>query len=344
MKCSICDAENPPGATSCQKCGFSLSFSQPTWPDFPSVEIPEPSALPEWPDITGAEIKLPAELPIPTWPQLTEDVPTSAITEESDVEAERSPLPSTGGTIEELHVEEVDYPVPSTEGAFTADIPSPGYPSDDELARTHIARGFEAIREGLIDQARWEFEQARDLADGKDIVRLAQAQLSELLPRHEAAQIVQAPMHPMVKPPPRPALTGISLIDWKPTLRIGAVMGIMNAVCTSCTAVFCLGFLLSPFLGFVTGLLIARNKTNPPRQPKDIVHAIAAGGITGLGGWLGQAISYPIWTTSILNTLDAQNDSTTLACMTFLGMLYIPMTIALSALGWKLGKPREPSD
>jgi hypothetical protein len=344
MKCSICDAENPPGATSCQKCGFSLSFSQPTWPDFPSVEIPEPSPLPEWPDITEAEVKLPAEPPIPTWPGLADDAPTSAITKESDVEAEPSPLPSTGATIEDPHIEEIVYPDPSTEGSLTADIPSPGYPSDDELARTHIARGFEAIREGLVEQARWEFEQARDLADGEDIVRLAQAQLSGLSPGHEAAQIVQAPVRPMVKPPPRPAPGGISLIDWKTTLRIGALMGIINAVCASCTAVFWLDFLLSPFLGFVTGLLIARNKAYFPRQPKDVVHAIAAGGITGLGGWLGQAISYPIWTTSILNTLDAQNDSATLACMTFIGMLCVPMTIALSALGWKLGKPREPSD
>jgi hypothetical protein len=343
MKCSICNTENPPGATSCQKCGFSLSFSQPTWPDFPSVEIPEPSPLPEWPDITEAEVKLPAALPIPTWPEPADGVPTSAIAEESDIEVPPFPVPSTGVAIEEPHVEEVDYPDPSTEGSFTADIPSPGYPSDDELARTHVARGFEAIREGLIEQAKWEFEQARDLADGEDIVRLAQAQLSELLSR-EAARIVQVPVHPIVKPPPQPALSGISLIDWKPTLRIGAVMGIINAVCASCTALFCMGFLLSPFLGFVTGLLIARNKANPPRQPRDIIHAMAAGGIAGLGGWLGQAISYPIWTTSVLDTLDVRNDSTTLACMTFLGMLYIPMTIALSALGWKLGKPREPSD
>jgi hypothetical protein len=343
MKCSICDTENPPGTTNCQKCGFSLSLSQPTWPDSPSVEIPEPSPLPEWPGITEAEIKLPATLPIPTWPELADDVPTSAIAEESDVEIQPFPLPSTDATIEEPLAEESDYPGPSTEGPSIADIPSPGYPSDDELARTHIARGFEAIREGLIEQARWEFEQARDLADSKDVVRMAQAQLSELLPK-EAARIVQAPVRPVVEPPPQPALSEISLIDWKPTLRIGAVMGVISAVCASCTAVFCLGFLLSPFLGFVAGLVIARNKAGPPRQPRDVIHAIVAGGITGLGGWLGQAISYPIWTTSILDTLDVQSDATTLACMTFLGMLYVPMTIAMSALGWKLGKPREPSD
>ena len=338
MKCSICNAENPSDATSCQECGFSLSFSQPTWPDFPSIEAPEPLALPEWPEISQAEAEPLALSPIPPWPEPADRVPTPAVADEVDVEIPSFPLPVSDIAIEEPHID----PDASTKEPATADIPSPDYPSDDELARTHIARGFAAIREGLIEQARWEFEQARDLADSEDIVRLAQAQLSELLPG-EMAQVVQEPMRPIVKPPPRPALSRISRMDWKPTLRIGVTMGVINAVCTSCTAVLCLGFLLSPFLGFVAGLLIAR-KDSPPRQPRDIIHAIAAGGIIGLGGWLGQAISYPIWTTSILNTLDVQSDSTTLICTTFLGMLYIPLTITLSALGWKLGKPKEPSD
>jgi hypothetical protein len=343
MKCSICNAENPAGATSCQKCGFSLSFSQPTWPDLPSVDIPEPLTLPEWPEIPEAETEPPAPSSIPPWPEPAENVPTLAVAEEIDVGTQSSPLPASDMVIEKPHIDKVDYLDASTKEPAKADIPSPDYPSDDELARTHIARGFAATREGLIEQARWEFEQARDLADSEDIVRLARAQLGELLPR-EAAQMVQKPVRPIIKPPPRPTLIQISQMDWKPTLRIGAIMGLINAACASCTAVICLGFLLSPFLGFVAGLLIARNKASSARQPRDIIHAIAAGGITGLGGWLGQAISYPIWTTSILNTLDIQDDSTTLICITFLGMLYIPMTMALSALGWKLGKPRDPSD
>jgi hypothetical protein len=343
MKCSICNAENPSDATVCQECGFSLTFSEPTWPDLPSVDIPEPLALPEWPEISEADVEPPVLSSTPPWPEPADRVPTPAVAEESDIETQPFPLPASDTAIEEPYIDKVDYPDISTEGPAEADIPSPDYPSDDELARTHIARGFAATREGLIDQARWEFEQARDLADSEEIVRLARAQLGEPLPR-EAARGAQEPARPIVKPPPRPPLIQMSQMDWKPTLRIGVTMGVINAACTSCTAVLCLGFLLSPFLGFVAGLLVARNKASPPRQSGDIVHAIAAGGITGLGGWLGQAISYPIWTTSILDTLDIQNDSTTLICITFLGMLYIPMTIALSVLGWRLGKPKGSSD
>ncbi|MCX7681477.1 MAG: zinc ribbon domain-containing protein [Anaerolineae bacterium] len=58
--------------------------------------------------------------------------------------------------------------------------------SDDELARMHMSRGFQALRKGLLDQAQWEFAQARDLADDLDIVRTAEAQLRELQQRLKA--------------------------------------------------------------------------------------------------------------------------------------------------------------
>jgi hypothetical protein len=338
MKCAICNAENPPDATSCQECGFSLSFSQPAWPDFPSVEASPPLALPEWPEIPEAETEPPALPSIPQWPEPAARVPTPAVAEDVDAEIQPFPLPAGDVLLEEPHI---DHDTP-TEVPATADIPSPDVPSDDDLARTHVARGFAATREGLVEQARWEFEQARDLADSEDIFRLAQAQLGELVPE-EAAQVVREPVRPILKPPPRPALSRFSPTDWKPTLRIGVMMGVINAVCTSCTAPLWLGVLLSPFLGFVAGLLIARDKSRPSSQPSEIIHALAAGVLTGLGGWLGQAIGYSTWTTSILNTLDLQSDSATLICTAFLGLFCIPLTITLSALGWRLGQSKGPS-
>jgi hypothetical protein len=269
-------------------------------------------------------------------------VPTPAVAEEIDVETQPFPLPASDIAIEDPFINTVDYPDVLTKEPAEADVPSPDYPSDDELARTHIARGFRATREGLNEQARWEFEQARDLADSEDIIRMARAQLGELLPG-EAAQVVQAPVRPIVKPSPQPALSIVSRMDWKPTLRIGIVMGVINAVCASCTAVPCLGVLFSPLLSFVAGFLIARNKASPPRQPRDIIYALVAGGITGLGGWIGQAISFPVLTASVPNTLDSQDIVTDLICIAFFGAFYIPISCALSALGWRLGKRRKPS-
>ena len=119
-----------------------MSFSQPTWPDFPSIEAPEPLALPEWPEISEAEVEPPALSSIPPWPEPADRVPTPAAADEIDVETPSFPLSVSDITIEEPHID----PDASTEEPATADIPSPDYPSDDELARTHIARGFAAIR------------------------------------------------------------------------------------------------------------------------------------------------------------------------------------------------------
>jgi hypothetical protein len=45
MKCPICNIENPPDNSSCQKCGFGLSLGGPTWPDSPMAEIPESAGV-----------------------------------------------------------------------------------------------------------------------------------------------------------------------------------------------------------------------------------------------------------------------------------------------------------
>jgi hypothetical protein len=308
MKCSICGAENPPDAKSCHQCGFSFDLGQSTWPDFPTIEVPKPIDVPTWPEFPEAEVpSVPSE---PVW---------------------------RGG----------DAPV-RIESAKAEPV-AEAVEDDDQLARSHIARGFEAIREGLYDQAKWEFQQACDLADDPEIVRLAQAQLSELSsPAVEVAQqpappsqVQPRPMRPR-EPAPRPTTVQIGNVDWNSVVGVGLAMGVLNGVLTGCTAPFCAGFLLSPVFGFVAGWLAMRNKTRATHavhrtdQTSDVIQAIAAGGIAGLGGWLGQVIGYPIWWGSLSVTQDSSLTLPFIACVT--GGFYIPMSAALGALGWRLGR------
>jgi hypothetical protein len=215
---------------------------------------------------------------------------------------------------------------------------SPALPSDDdELARLHIARGFEAIREGLPDQARWEFEQARDLADDMDIVRAAQAQLDEM--SGKTAKVARRQARPIEKRPPQIIPSQLESTDWNPTVRIGLAVGVLNGVLIGCGAVFCLGFFLAPLLGFAAGWLTARRASTVrgEGQSPGAIHAIVAGGITGLGGWLGEVIGHPIWLASLNGSR-----SDPVAIMLFVacvpGVLYILLAVAASALGWNKGK------
>jgi len=341
MKCSICNAENPLDAKSCHQCGFSLSLSQPTWPDFPTVEVPEPTDIPQWPELPGTEaFPVPPE---PIWPG--DDALVS---------------------IESVKVESVADMVEDKEEAATVDIPPPDHPSeDDELARSHITRGFKAIREELYDQAKWEFEQARDLADDPAIVHMAQAQLGGLYStpvkaapeqarspslspptggEERARQVPPRPIRtmPLRRPSPPSAPIQIRSIDWNTAVRFGLIMGVLNGILTGCTAVFLVGFLLAPLCGFVAGWLTARYKTKTGYTVhendglSDIIQAVIAGGIAGIGGWLGQVIGCPIWIASLPDT---QTDSSVLpfvACLA--GGFYIPMSAALGALGWRVGR------
>jgi len=343
MKCSICNTENPAGATSCRQCGFSLS--QPAWPEFPTIEIPEPAADIEWPDLP--ETALPVAPSAPAWP--ADDILTTSI-EPIEIEIEKPKPPPV----------RVPPPAPPTQ--------------DDRLARTHIARGFEAIRESMYDQAKWEFEQARDLADDPEITEIAQEQLGDLAnTRMEAAQgrerarLRQAQPRPAPRPtPPRPAQprptppkpvrpiqptrqkrpippavpiqTGS--IAWGIVVRTGLIAGVLNGVLTGCTAPFCIGFLLAPASGFIAGLWIARNKTlTRDGQPSTAIPSAVAGGIAGFVGWLGQVIGYPVWLNS-LSTTQSNTESLLAftACVT--GGVYIPVSAALGALGWRLGRKK----
>ncbi len=193
MKCSICDTENPADATSCRQCGFSLG--QPAWLDSPTVEIPELVVDTEWLDIPETA---PTVTPsMPAW--LTDDAPTTGV----------EPITVESITVEPAEVEPVAVEIEAAKMP-PAYVPPPTPPTqDDRLARTHIARGFEAIRKNLYDQAKWEFEQARDLADDPEITEMAQEQLGELAnTRMEAAQgrerarLRQAQPRPAPRPAP----------------------------------------------------------------------------------------------------------------------------------------------
>lgn len=315
MKCPICNFENPPSATRCEKCGYG--FIQVTWPEIPAPEITPP----EWPDLSGLQPAIPAA-PITTAPSAEEMV--------SKPEEVRTPL-------------------------------------DDELARMHVSRGFQAIREGLWDQARWEFAQARDLADNLDIVRMAEAQLRELqqraklpeellepaeriierleqekLPKPEelARQLVEKVKHgeatpdltaPPVQPGVRPRPVPTRKPDLRSAIATGLVIGIVNGALAACGAAVCLGLLTSPFLGLAAGWLTARRAGRG-----DIAQGFVAGGITGLVGWISGIAGYLLQSAN-----DISVDSDARAGMACLTLLYIPLSAVMGMVGWRLGTSRR---
>ncbi|MEA3339673.1 MAG: hypothetical protein U9R15_06875, partial [Chloroflexota bacterium] len=130
----------------------------------------------------------------------------------------------------------------------------------------------------------------------------------------------------------------VSPADWASTTRTGAIAGAVNGLVTLISAQLCCGLFLSPAAAFIAGILISR-QTSKGDQTSDVVHAMVAGGITGLGGWLGQVIGSAI---SMPSLSHGQPDAATwplAACLT--GIVYIPAAIALSALGWKVGRPKQ---
>lgn len=310
MKCPICNAENGADASSCHQCGFSLSLGQAAWPDFPTIEMPDPLEI---------EFQPPP--------------PETAPIDDTPKEAIRQTAPPKIESVEDA-IEIVAAKAPPSE-----------QPSDDELAREHIARGFEAIRQSMPDQARWELEQAHDLADSEDIAHMAQSQLDELA--SAAAPIVPSRPAPIasrrppssIELPPSAALVRTATANWVSTMRISMIAGVVNGMLASWGTVSCFGFLLSLFVSFVAGVLIAQQAAKN-NQRINSAHAIVAGVVTGLGGWLGQAAGYSAWLTSLSN---AQTDLTAawplVACLS--GVFYIPLSAAVSIQGWKMGTPKQ---
>lgn len=326
MKCSICNAENPPEATSCHQCGFSLSLSQPAWPDFPTVDVPEPVDVPQWPEVPQIDIPLPPEEPV--WPE-SGDFTTPA----GDADDGEPGVPE----VVESHI---------AQPPIDADVAPPGEPSDDELARFHITRGFEAIREGLLGQARWEFEQARDLADDVDIAHMAQSQLDSLVkttaePVGEQAR--QVGRRPSASTPLSIAI-GSGAMDWQLVVRIGVIVGVLSGVLTGCSAAVCLGLLLVPLSGFVAGWVLARRgasvhpAADRDSQVAEIVQAVVVGAIAGAGGWLGQVIGYPIWLASLYESGSEPQLWLFVACVSG---AFVPLAAATSVLGWRVAARRE---
>ena len=226
------------------------------------------------------------------------------------------------------------------------DAPSTGEPTDDEMAREHIARGFEAIREDMPDQARWELEQARDLADDEKIAHMAQGQLAALAeeefstPDPIPPPSPPAAPRPAVPPAPRtavpaPTVAGeVKAADWGFAFKTGVTAGLVSAVIAGCGTVTCLGLFVPPLAGLVAGLAIASRKNEAGQSP-DAIHALLAGCIAGLGGWLGQIISRPGPSTS------AETNSTQLAwpiLVCLIGAVYVPLASGLGVLGWKIGR------
>jgi hypothetical protein len=306
MKCPICNTENTPDARACETCGFSLSLGQQVaWPELPRVEFPKPVEMPAWPETSVIEV-----------------APVSSM-------FARAGGPAIGGAQAEIEPEAPPAGEPSSPQV---------QPSDDELAREHIARGFVAFKEGLLDQARWEFEQAYNLADSEDITRIAQSQLDAL--RTKAAAIV-APerlrpiRRPAPAPVPTPSLPQINADELRSALRVGLFAGLVAGFITAITgsAALCLGFLLGPAAGFVAGWLAC----GPNKRPGDVIPALFAGGVAGVGAAIGQWIGYPASVSS--STRAATESLQALSCM--MGFVYIALAAVAGALGWRVRRQQK---
>jgi hypothetical protein len=306
-----------------------LTLSQPAWPDFPTVDIPKPVDTPVWPQVPPIDGPHPPEEPV--WPESDGLTKTAG-----DAAEQRLGIPDV-----------VESPTPQP--PVDVDVAPPGEPSDDELARFHISRGFEAIREGLLGQARWEFEQARDLADDVDIVHMAQSQLDSLVktttePVRERARPVGG--RPSASTPISVALRD-EAVDWLSVVRIGVIAGVLTGVLTGCSAIVCLGFVLVPVSGFVAGWVLARRRAgvrpavDRDSQVAEAIQAIVVGAIAGACGWLGQVIGYPIWLASFYESESEPQMWLFVACV---AGAYLPLAAATSVLGWRIAARRAGRD
>jgi hypothetical protein len=282
------------------------------------------------------------------WPEVpTIDVPHSP---EEPVWPESGDLTKTAGDAAEKRLgipDVVESPTPQP--PVDVDVAPPGEPSDDELARFHISRGFEAIREGLLGQARWEFEQARDLADDVDIVHMAQSQLDSLV-KTTTGPVGERALPVGGRPSASPSLS-IALrdeaVDWQSAVRIGVMVGLLCGVLTGCSAMVCLGFLLVPLSGFVAGWLLARKRAeirptaDQDGQVTEVVQAIVVGAIVGVGGWLGQVIGYPIWLESFYESGSEPQMWLFVACV---AGAYVPLSAVTSVLGRRIAARRKRRD
>ncbi len=258
-----------------------------------------------------------------------------------------------------------DGPAVPTAASPAPPAPPPSSPSDDELARMHVERGFQALRQNLFEQAQWEFEQARDLADNLDIAQMAEAQMTALIKdaRQAAAQAIDGslqdlaaqaqaaveqavprPAPPRSTPTPAPATSPLTApLDWAAALRDSVGLAILAALLVGLGAVICIGFFVAPLLGFVAGRIVGR-RSDTERKPSSIAQAVLAGGAIGLGSWLGEVIAHPLWI-DFLPQLSSDPLAVMAVVSCFPGALYLLLAVAASAVGWQVGRrSRKPAE
>jgi hypothetical protein len=266
MKCPICNEDNVQDLTTCQRCGFGLVLAVPPWPDASVLSFPEEYSMPQRTDSIDpvANVELSQLGPQLTWP---EKVAIDGV----DIEQPEAEIPVAEARTQELAAE-----------------------SEDALARAHIERGIEALREQMFDQARWEFEQARHLADDLEVVRMAEARLDDLRsiidrevqerlssirPRSSSAPPSSPPVLPIV-----PAASSGTLVDWTRALRASVVFGLVAAILAALSGGGCIGIFATPVLALFAGIVAGA------RGSRLNVNSGVAGALVGLGGGLGGAV------------------------------------------------------
>ncbi len=117
-------------------------------------------------------------------------------------------------------------------------------------------------------------------------------------------------------------------------MRVGLIISLIGGVLTACGTPCLMGTLITPVSGFIAGWWVARQAKQYAR-PTTVRHALIAGIIVSLGGWLAQMIGYglrPEFVSSVF-----KDDAFDFLCVNCTcGTVYAILTIPLSALGWKL--------
>jgi hypothetical protein len=322
MKCPICNAENATDSVTCGQCGFGLTLSQPSWPEPISVDAVEPPSVDavEPPTVDSVQVpNIDALGPSKVEAVQAPDVPRPPHQLQPEAGAEagiRWPHevipPSTLGT----EVESAPRALPS--------------PSDDELALHHIERAWEAARAGLLDQARWELEQARQLAESSDVVRKARSGLAELARLVEERSIGGSERGQEAAGEPTPVVGRSAPAITGSALRLAMMLGLVNGVLTGVGAAICLGLIVSPLIGFFAGRSLIRRAERSGGEPSLLDAAVVGGGV-GLGAWLGELIGHPAW---IALSADAPVDPTSsIFSSCSLGLFYLLLTAFASILG-----------
>lgn len=242
-------------------------------------------------------------------------------------------------------LEEQDTPPAAKAQAVEATLPppEPAPPKQeavktvdhDALARTHISKGFQAVRAKSYRQARREFERARDLTQDPAIANMAQTQLDELDKAQEQARPKPAPRP---APAPKPTTSPVEALDWMAAAHVGLIISLIGGILSVCGAAFYVGIVITPVCGFIAGWWTARQAEREAR-PTLISHGLIAGAVVSLGGWLAQMIGYVIWMRMVPEIEFSTSTFICVSCMC--GTIYTTLTIPLSALGWKLKMRRN---